>query len=121
MQPREVVQAYLDAVEARDFECARRYLADVHFHYRSPISGFDNADAFIADVSRIGAILEKIVRRKTFVEGDEVCSILDFVTRLSGPETTAVVQVARVEAGKIVDLEVLFDASRYRELFQFRG
>lgn len=116
--PQEVVHAYLDALAARDFERARTYLADDGFSFRGPIASFDNADDFILDSSRVAPILEGIERRKTFVNGNEVCDILNFITRLSARITTPVVQWARVEHGKITSIEVFFDAQAYAKLFQ---
>ncbi|MGB5305854.1 MAG: hypothetical protein WBO57_06405, partial [Gammaproteobacteria bacterium] len=52
-----IVAAFIDAIEARDFECARGYLSDTRFSYRSPVSRADDADTFINIISRIGPIL----------------------------------------------------------------
>lgn len=115
--PQEVVHAYLDAIEARDFEHARTYLSDGHFTYRSPIAGFNDADAFIADIWRVGPILEGIDRRKTFVDGNEVCDILGFKIRMAQLSTIPVVHWAIVDGDKIVSIEVFFDATAYSRMF----
>ena len=47
MQPKEIVDAYLDAIASHDYDGARRYLADAGFTYDSPIARFDSADAFM--------------------------------------------------------------------------
>jgi len=116
--PQEIVHAYLDAIEARDFEHARTYLSDKHFTYRSPIAGFNDADAFIADIWRIGPILEGIERRKTFVDGNEVCDILDFKIRMAQLSTIPVVHWATVEGDEIASIEVFFDATAYSRMFE---
>ena len=117
LRPEAVVSAYLDAYAARDFGQARRYLSDHSFTYRGPLSTFTSADAFIADVSRIGAILERIERRKTFVDGNDVCSILTYKVRMDRLMVAPVVQLATVVDGKIVAMEAFFDASEYQRLF----
>ena len=71
-----IVTAYLDALEDRDFERLRSYLSDTGFSYRSPVSVADDADTFIIIISRVGPILESIERVRTFVDGNDVCSIL---------------------------------------------
>jgi len=114
--PESLVSAFIDAIEARDFECARGYLSDKQFSYRSPVSKVGNADDFISIISRIGPILVKIERRKTFVEGGDVCSILIYRTTMEALKEVPVVQLATVAAGKIIALEAFFDASEYNKM-----
>lgn len=112
-----VVRAYLDAIGDRDFDRARRYLADADFHHRSPISSFQDPDAYIADIARIGAILERIEPRKLFIDGDDVCVIVDYVTHMARRNVTPVVHWMSVTKGKIVSIETIFDASEYIAMF----
>ncbi len=114
--PESIVTAFIDAIEARDFECARGYLSDTQFTYRSPVSRTDNADTFIALISRIGPILERIERHRTFIDGNDVCSILHFRTTMEALKEVPVVQLATVAAGKIIALETFFDASEYNKM-----
>ena len=114
--PESIVTAFIDAMESRDFECARRYLSDTQFTYRSPVSRANDADTFIALISRIGPILERIERHRTFVDGDEICSILHFRTTMEAIKDVPVVQLATVAAGKIIALEAFFDASEYNKM-----
>lgn len=116
--PKQVVDAYFAALGARDFERVRSFLADSGFSYRSPISRFDRATAFVNDISRIGPILESIEHRRTFVDGNEVCCIVDFKTRMDSLQVTPVVHWSRVENGKIVAIETFFDAREYARLFE---
>ncbi len=117
LTPEDTVAAFLDAIEARDFEAARKYLSDTRFTYSSPVSRTDNADTFIIIISRIGPILESIERRRTFTDGNEVCSILKYRTTMEAIEEVPVVQLATVLTGKITALEVFFDASEYNKMF----
>ncbi len=114
-----IVTAYLDALEDRDFERLRTYLSDTGFSYRSPVSVADEADAFILIISRIGPILEGIERVRTFVDGNDVCSILKFRTTMEPLKEVPVVQLTTVADGKIVAMEVFFDASEYNKMFDF--
>lgn len=116
--PAKVVNTYLDAIAAGDFARARRCLADQGFSNRSPISTFDSADAFVADISRVGAILERIGRRKMFVDGNDVCVILDYVTYMDKRQVTPVVHWMRIAGGKITGIETFFDARVYEALFE---
>jgi hypothetical protein len=116
--PKEVVDAYLRAIAARDFEGARRWLADGPFVHRSPISSFTNADAYIADISRIGPILEAVERRRTFVDGNEVCVVVNYITRMDRREVTPAVHWLTILGGKIASIETFFDARGYARLFE---
>lgn len=116
-RPDQVAHAYLDAINARDFERARGFLADDRFRQRSPIGAFEDADAYVADISRIGAILEGIERRRTFVDGDEVCLVVNYITRMDGRQVTPVVYWMRVDSGKICSIETFFDARGYDEMY----
>ncbi len=116
--PESVVNAYLDSLEAGDFARVRRCLLDSGFTNRSPISAFDDADAFVADISRVSAILERIERRRMFVNGDEVCVILNYVTHMHKRQVTPVVHWMRLSGDRIASIETFFDARIYEELFQ---
>ena len=113
----KIVTAYLDALENRDFERLRTFLSDTGFSYRSPVSVTDNAEDFILIVSRVGPILEKIERVRTFVDGDDVCSILRFRTTMEALREVPVVQLTSVASGRIAAIEVFFDASEYNRMF----
>ena len=114
--PETIVTAFIDAIEAREFERAREFLSDTQFTYRSPVSKTDNADTFIVLISRIGPILERIERHRTFVDGSDVCSILHYRTTMETLKDVAVVQLATVADEKITALEVFFDASEYNKM-----
>jgi hypothetical protein len=115
--PRSIVEAYLDALVAHDYDRARTYLADEGFRYESPISNFSSADDFIQHMSVTGAITQRIARRKVFTDGADVCHLLLYTFQLSEKETARAAQWAHVTEGRIQSIEFLFDASRYHRLF----
>ena len=53
---------------------------------------------------------------RTFVDGSDVCSILHYITTMEALKEVPVVQLATVDAGKIIALEVFFDASEYNKM-----
>lgn len=116
--PEQVFSDFLDAFEARDFEQLRRYLSDTRFSYRSPVSIYTSADAFVANIARIGPILEHIERRKVFVDGNTVCGILNLKTTMEELRLVPVVQLATVVDGRITELEAIFDATAYNRMFE---
>jgi hypothetical protein len=114
--PEDVVNALFDAFEARDFERARGFLSDETFSYQSPIESFNNADAFIANISRVGPILERIEHCKTFVKGNDVCSVLKIHTTMDKLNAAQVAQITTVLDGRIIAMEAIFDATEYNKM-----
>ena len=118
--PEAVFNAYLDAFAARDFDRMRATLSNDNFYYRGPVSAHTDADVFVMDISRIGQILDGIDVRRLFVDGNELCAILDFRIRINIVDITRVVLWAKVEQGKIISLEAFFDATEYSQMFPER-
>lgn len=115
--PLAIVEAYLESIAARDLVVARRYLADEHFRYVSPMHSFTSADSFVAYFELVSPIMHHIETRKVFVDGAEVCHILSVTSQISEKLTTAVVQWSRVNAERKIDcIELIFDAHEYKKL-----
>jgi hypothetical protein len=116
--PLSVVDAYLDALSVHDYDRARGYLADEGFVYESPISVFSSADDLIQHLSLAGGIMQRLERRKVFTDGADVCHLLRFTIQISQKETVKAAQWTRVAEGRIQSIDILFDASPYRSLFE---
>ena len=114
--PEEIVSALFDAFEGRDFELARSFLSDDGFSYHSPIESFTNADTYISNISRVGQILKRIERCKTFVNGNEVCSVLKVHTTMDTLNAAPVALLTTVLDGKIASMEAIFDATEYNKM-----
>jgi hypothetical protein len=117
VQPKEIVDAYLDAIASHDYEGARRCLADTGFSYESPVARFDSADAFMEYSALNMGILQAAERVKTFVDGPDVCNFLIIHIQISDKERIKLVNWAHVEAGRIRRMEILFDARIFQTLF----
>ncbi|MCC6302083.1 MAG: nuclear transport factor 2 family protein [Gammaproteobacteria bacterium] len=113
-----VMREFLDALAGRDFPRARACLSDHRFVYSSPLSVFDDPDAFIADISRLGSILEKLETRHALASDAEVCAIVNFKVRMAELSSIDVVLWASVEDGRIVSMEAFFDGRKYDALFE---
>ena len=114
----DVVNAFFDAIEARDFERAEGLLSADNFSYEGPIERHDSAAAFIRSISRIGAILVGLKRRRMFVNGDEVCAIVTYETTLEAIESVRIAHWLKVERGRITRIESFFDARAYASMFE---
>jgi SnoaL-like domain len=117
-QPRIVVESFIQAIEQRDFERARSYLSRHRFRYVGPTRAFDRPDDLIANLTLLEPILEKVIRRRWFVDGDEVCLIATYVTSMEALRSIRTAQWMKVEDGKITSMEVFFDAHAYTKMFE---
>lgn len=114
---RQAVNAFLDAIEARDFEQVERCLSREEFYYFSSIESFDNARDFIDAASRVAPITKRIERRRMFIDGDEACTIHTFFTTMDAIASTRIALWIKTKAGKIVSIEAFFDAHAYASIF----
>ena len=118
MEPRQVVDAYLNALARRDYDRARTFLADAGFSFASPIAKFGSPEDFIQYLTMMGGIVQHVERRKVFVDGGDVCHFLIYTTQLADRQRTPVVQWAQVEGNRIRRIELLFDAHEYKVMFE---
>lgn len=112
----QLLESYLDAIAARDFAAVRGCLSDVEFRQVSPIAQFDDPDEFVSSLEAIGAILHKVNIIRRFQDDEVVCHVLDLIVNLDTRRTRRIVHLARVLQGKIIDIEVIFDASEFNRM-----
>ena len=117
MTAAEIVIAFLEAFEARDFDAARALLADDGFRYDGPIDHFGDAAAFVDNISNIGQILERIERRRVFADGGDVCVICSFWTTIDEIEHTRVALWFHVQGERIARIESFLDVRAYARMF----
>ncbi|QIT56730.1 nuclear transport factor 2 family protein [Aquisalimonas sp. 2447] len=117
MDPKTLVEQYLQAVQAQDYRAARGYLADTGFEHVSPLGRLDSADDLVNQSFMSSGIVRRVDVRKVFADGGDVCHFLVYHVQISERHAVDLAHWARVEDGRIVRIEVLFDASLYRELF----
>ena len=111
-----IIETYFKAFEEGDFDRVRSCLSD-SFTYTGPTARFDTPDSFLENIWHVGQILHHIEHRKTFVDGDNVCSIMNFHVHLDEPRCVPVAQWAIIEHEKITSIEILFDATEYSLMF----
>jgi ketosteroid isomerase-like protein len=103
---REIVERYHEAWARQDFDTARSLLHDdLSFH--GPIDTFSNADDYIAALQRLAQIVQGAEPRATVAEGDDVVVLFDLLTAKG---RSPVAEWYRVRDGKIVAVDVYFDA-----------
>ena len=83
------------------------------FRFRGPVADFDDADGYRAMAAQAGALVSRFVVRHQFVDGNRVCSIIDWEMDLPvAPMTSA--EILEVDDGQIVRGELIYDAQELR-------
>lgn len=110
-----LAESYIEAVGRKDFDfLPTLFHPDLEFRLGKDVW---DKDGFVAALRRLTAILERNEILKTFVDGDEVCVIYDFVTDTPvGPVPS--VEWITVEAGQIRTIRLIFERERWPEVME---
>lgn len=113
MKALEIVNAYYFAWQHRAGDMSGVSLAE-DFRFTGPVASFTDATSFRAMAAQAGAAVRSFRVRQQFVEGDLVCSIVDWeMDPLPGILTAA--EILRVSGGRIVSGELIYDAEELRK------
>ena len=121
MTPRELVLAYIDALEALNFPIARSFLADDGFEYFGPNMHFTSADEILTFLFGMGPIQKAIDTRRVVTEGDEVCVLLDYKTFFEPIGDVRVAIWAKVVGDRIHKIEVFYNAAVVENMLSVDG
>lgn len=121
MSPKELIMAYIDAIEAQDFKRARAYLADTDFDYIGPNMHYTNPDDFIAFLFGMGSIQKDIATRRVLVDGNEVCVLLDYKTFFEPIGDVRVALWARVNNERFQKIELFYNAAVVENMLAVDG
>jgi limonene-1,2-epoxide hydrolase len=99
---KETVLLFINAMNAEDFEAARKYVSD-DLKFIGVMGTRDGADAYFKDMSKMKF---KYDLKKVFTEGDDVCLWYDINM---GGKTIFTSGWYHVEDGKVEWFKVLFD------------
>ncbi|MGN8069638.1 nuclear transport factor 2 family protein [Mucilaginibacter sp. SG564] len=99
---REVVMAFIEAMNKEDFAAARKYLA-TDMTFKGVLGTRDGADAYMNDMQKMKF---KYDLKKTIAEGDDVCLFYDIDM---GHITIFSCGWYQVNDGKINSFRVIFD------------
>jgi SnoaL-like domain len=83
------------------------------FKFQGPVANFDDAEGYRAMARQAGPMVTAFRVRKQFIDGNQVCSIIDWEMSLPiAPMTSA--EILEVEDGQIVRGELIYDAQELR-------
>jgi limonene-1,2-epoxide hydrolase len=114
----DVIARYHEALEARDFDGARKLMAD-RLRFTGPFESFENADDYVAAIRQLFGIVESLRIRHVSADGDEVVALYDMVTGTPAG-TQLVCEWYGVEDGRIARLRAIFDTAPFAFLRESR-
>jgi hypothetical protein len=111
----ETVALYYDAWQHKQGDFSDVPLAD-EFEFTGPIASFDSADGYRAMAGEAGRAVTSFAVRRQFVDGDTVCSIVDWEMALPGLGRMTAAELLEVVDGVIVRGELIYDAEALRRV-----
>jgi ketosteroid isomerase-like protein len=113
MSALEIVAGYYDAWQTKKGDLADVPLAD-DFRFTGPVASFDNAEGYRAMAREAGQAVTNFAVRRQFVDGDTVCSIIDWEMAIPGVGRMTSAELLEVKDGQIVRGELIYDAEELR-------
>lgn len=113
MTARETVARYYEAWQTGRGDFSDVPLAD-EFQFTGPVASFDSADGYRAMAREAGQAVTSFNVRRQFVDGNSVCSIVDWEMSLPGTGRMTAAELLEVENGVIVRGELIYDAEELR-------
>ena len=109
----EAVRRYYDAWQNKGGDFSEVPLAE-NFEFTGPVASFDTADGYRAMAREAGRAVTSFVVRRQFVDGDSVCSIIDWEMAIPGVGKLSAAEVLEVADGQIVRGELFYDGEELR-------
>ena len=113
MTAREAVARYYEAWQTRHGDLGDVPLAD-DFQFTGPVASFDSAEAYRGMAREAGQAVTAFAVRTQFVDGNTVCSIIDWEMAIPGVGPMTSAELLEVRDGQIVRGELIYDAEELR-------
>jgi ketosteroid isomerase-like protein len=114
MTAQETVARYYEAWQTKQGDLADVPLAD-DFQFTGPVASFESAEGYRAMAREAGQAVTSFEVRRQFVDGDTVCSIIDWEMAIPGVGRMTSAELLEVEDGQIVRGELIYDAEELRQ------
>jgi hypothetical protein len=115
MTTSEAVGLYYDAWQHKGGDFSGVPLAD-DFTFTGPVASFDSAEGYRAMAAEAGGTVTSFGIRHQFLDGDTVCSIVDWEMAIPGVGPMTAAEVLEVANGVIVRGELIYDAEELRRV-----
>ena len=120
MTARETAARYYDAWQTRRGDFSEVPLAD-DFRFTGPVASFDSAEGYRAMAREAGAAVTSFAVRQQFVDGNTVCSIVDWEMAIPGVGPMTAAELLEVEDGMITRGELIYDGEPLRRAMAGTG
>ena len=111
----ETAALYYDAWQNKRGDFSDVPLAD-DFEFTGPVASFDSAEGYRAMAHEAGAAVTSFDVRRQFVDGNTVCSIVDWEMALPGLGRMTSAELLEDVDGVIVRGELIYDAEVLRRV-----
>src|SRR5918992_3450410 len=113
MTAQETVARYYEAWQTKSGDLIDVPLAD-DFQFTGPVASFDSAEGYRGMAREAGRAVTSFNVRKQFLDGDTVCSIIDWEMAIPGVGRMTSAELLEVKDGQIVRGELIYDAEELR-------
>jgi hypothetical protein len=113
MTPHETAALYYDAWQNRRGDFSEVPLAD-DFEFAGPVASFESAAGYRAMAREAGRAVTAFRVRRQFVDGNIVCSIIDWEMAIPGVGPMTSAELLEIVDGVIVRGELIFDGEHLR-------
>jgi SnoaL-like protein len=117
MTAEQAVARYYDAWLTRRGDMSDVPLAE-DFRFVGPVASFDSAAGFREMAGQAGQAVTSFEVRRQFVDGNTVCSIVDWEMAMPGLGRMTAAELLEVENGVIVRGELIYDAEALRRAME---
>ena len=109
----ETAALYYDAWQSKQGDFSDVPLAD-DFEFVGPVASFDSADGYRAMAREAGQAVTRFEVRRQFVDGNTICSIIDWEMAIPGVGRMTSAELLEVVDGVIVRGELIYDGESLR-------
>jgi ketosteroid isomerase-like protein len=109
----ETVARYYDAWQNRGGDMTDVPLAE-NFRFIGPVASFESAEGYRGMAREAGQAVTSFRVRRQFVDGNTVCSIIDWEMAIPGLGMLTSAELLEVAEGEIVRGELIYDAEALR-------
>ncbi len=109
----ETAALYYDAWQNKHGDFSEVPLAE-NFQFAGPVASFDSAEGYRTMAREAGQAVTSFDVRRQFVDGNTVCSIIDWEMALPGLGRMTAAELLEVDDGTIVRGELIYDAEPLR-------
>src|SRR5918996_6010515 len=109
----ETAALYYDAWQNKQGDFTDVPLAE-DFQFTGPVASFDSAEGYRGMAREAGQAVTSFDVRRQFVDGNTVCSIIDWEMAIPGVGRMTSAELLEVKHGQIVRGELIYDAEELR-------